>query len=96
MSNEDVYHKIHEKRLIWTTIRERRKKWMEHFLRNNAWVTFIIEEKIEGNPGRERSKQSYMKQIMLGLGKGFYKKLKEVTMDREEWRNMSLMNQSMG
>jgi len=35
-----------------------------------------------------------MKQIMLDLGKGSYKELKEVAMDGEEWRNISLLNQS--
>jgi hypothetical protein len=51
VSKEEVYHKIHKRRLICITIRERKKKWVGHLLRNNAWVTYIIEGKIEGRPG---------------------------------------------
>lgn len=35
-----------------------------------------------------------MKQIMLNSDKGSYKKLKEAAMNRKEWRNTSLINQS--
>lgn len=56
-----------------TAIKERRNKLMGHLLRNNIQVTFIIEGKFEGKPGRGRPRQSYMKQIMLALGKGSYK-----------------------
>lgn len=31
------------------------KKWVGRLIRNNTRITTIIERKIEGNPGRERS-----------------------------------------
>jgi len=61
-----------------------------HLLRNNAWVISMVERK----PGRGRPRQACMKQIvMLDLGNESYKELKEVSMYREKWRNVSLMNQ---
>lgn len=88
MSNDDVYHKIHKMK----SIKKKRKKWVGHPLSNNEWVTYINEGKVKAT-GKRKSRQSYMKQIRLDLGKGSYKKLKEAAMDREEWRNISLMNQ---
>lgn len=60
-------------------------------LRNDLWIIPIIEGKIERKSGKGRS---YMKQIMLDLGKVSYKKLKEVAMNREEWTNISLMKET--
>lgn len=84
MSNKDVYREIHKKRSIQTTIGEKRTKWIGHLLKNNAWVTFKVEVKIEGKPGRGRSRHSCMKQIILDLDKVSYKELKKVAMDKEE------------
>jgi hypothetical protein len=52
--------------------------------RNNAWITFIIEGKIEGKPGRGRTRKSYMNQITLDLDKRSYGELKKVAIDWEE------------
>ncbi|XP_016657006.1 uncharacterized protein LOC107882714 [Acyrthosiphon pisum] len=89
VTNEDVYKRINEKRSIWTTIVERRKKWIRHLIRNNTWITTIIEGKPEGKPGRERPRQSYMKQIMMNIGRVSYKELKRVAMNREKWKDIS-------
>jgi hypothetical protein len=39
-------------------------------------ITCIIEGKIKGKPGRGKPRQSNMKQIILDLGIGSYKKIK--------------------
>jgi hypothetical protein len=70
MINEEVYQRINEKISIWTTIEERRKKWIRYIIRNNEWITTIIEGNFKGKPGRERPRQSYIKQIMLDIRKG--------------------------
>jgi len=36
---------------------ERRKKWIGHLIRNNTWITTIIEGKTEGKSGRGRPRQ---------------------------------------
>lgn len=52
----------------------------------------IIERKSEKKPGRGRPRLSWIKQIMLDIGKGSDRKLK-VTLVREEWNNISSFNQ---
>jgi len=36
---------------VWKTIRERKKKWIGHKIRNNEWITTLIEGKIDEKPG---------------------------------------------
>lgn len=40
---------------------ERRKKWLGYLLRNNTWITSIIEGKVEKKSGKGRLRQSYIK-----------------------------------
>jgi hypothetical protein len=52
---------MNEQKTIWKTIRERRKKWIGHIMRNNEWITTIIEGKIEGKAGISRPRTPFMK-----------------------------------
>lgn len=83
--NEEVYLRMNEQKAIWKTIKERRKKWIGHIMRNNEWITTIIEGKIEGKAGRGRSRTPFMKQIIDDIGKTNYKELKVAVMDRDKW-----------
>lgn len=66
MTNEEVYERINEK---WTTIVERIKKWIGHLIRNNTWITTIIEGKTEGKLERGRPRQSLYKTNYVGYKK---------------------------
>jgi hypothetical protein len=35
VKNEEVFQKMNERKVIWKTISERRKKWIGHIIRNN-------------------------------------------------------------
>jgi len=79
---------MNEQKAIWKTIKERRKKWIGHIMRNNERITTIIEGKIEGKAGRGRPRTPFMKQIIDDVGKTNYKELKVVVMDRDKWRDI--------
>lgn len=64
---------MNERKVIWKTIREKRKKWIGHIIRNNEWIITIIERKIYGNAGRGRPRTPFMKQIKEVIGKTNYK-----------------------
>lgn len=59
-----MYHKIHEKRSIWTTIRKGGEKPHEEEEQCKGNIT------IEGKPGRGRPHFLCMKQFVLDLGNG--------------------------
>lgn len=67
---------------------QRRNNWIGNLIKNNMWITTIIEKKIEDKPGRVKSMESYIKQIMLNIKKGSNIELKEIVLDWEEWRNI--------
>lgn len=68
MSNEDVHHKINERKSIWTTIKDRRKK--EQYMKN------VFNRRETGKRVLLLEKSwSYLNQIVLGLGNGSYEEL---------------------
>jgi len=71
---------------MWKTIREMRKKWIGHIIRNNEWITTIIEGKMGGKAGRGRPRTPFMKQIIEYTGKTNYNEFKVVLMNRDQWR----------
>ncbi|VVC25739.1 Hypothetical protein CINCED_3A024328 [Cinara cedri] len=79
VKNEEVYLRINKQKTIWKIIRERRKKWIGHIMKNNEWITTIIEGK--AGIGRPRT---FMKQIIEDIGKTNYKELKVAVMDRNK------------
>jgi len=66
---------------------QRRKKWIGHIMRNNEWITTII----EGKGGRVRPRTPFMKQIIDDIGKTNYRELKVVVMDRDKWRDIKVI-----
>ena len=82
---------MNEQKAIWTTIKERRKEWIGHIMRNNEWITTIIEGKIEGKAGRGRPRTPFMKQIIDDIGETNYKELKVAVMDRDKWRAIKVI-----
>jgi len=57
----------------------RRKEEKMNIMRNNEWITTII----EGKPGRGRPRTPFMKQIIEDIRKTNGKELKVAVMDRE-------------
>jgi predicted transcriptional regulator len=68
---------MNEQKTIWKTIRERKKKWIGHIMRNNEWITKII----EGKAGRGRPITLFMKQIIEDIRKTNYKELRVALLD---------------
>jgi len=72
-------------RSIWNTFRETRNKWIEHFIRNNTWVTTKIDGRINGKTVKERPRTSFMKHVMKDTGINTYVKLKRLGIHISNW-----------
>lgn len=92
ITNEAVLIRIKEKEILWHTVKVRRAKMIGHLLRHESLTKTVIEGDVEGHIGRGRPRMEYMKQLMSDMGKNSYKKLKELSNDREAWRTAA--NQS--
>lgn len=58
---------------------------IEHILRHNSLTKNVKEGDVEGYV-RGMPRMEYMKQIIIDIGKDSYKKLKELSYNREAWR----------
>jgi predicted transcriptional regulator len=56
-------------------------------MRNNEWITIII----EGKAGRGRPRTPFMKQIIDDIGETNYKELKVTVMNRDKWRAIKVI-----
>jgi len=92
ITNEAVLIRIKENKILWHTVKVRRAKMIGHLLRHESLTKTVIEGDVEGHIGRGRPGMEYMKQLMSDMGKNSYKKLKELSNDREAWRTAA--NQS--
>lgn len=59
---------MNKQKLIWSTLRERRKKWTERLIRNNTWVTTIIKGRIYGKTVKRRPRTLFIKRLMENIG----------------------------
>lgn len=63
---------MNDQKLVWNTLRLRRKTWVGHLVRNSPWITAIIEGEIEGKPGIGMPRALFLKQVVEDTGIGTY------------------------
>jgi hypothetical protein len=87
MRNEEVLHRIKEKRNILHTIKIRKANWIGQILRRNCLLKHVIEGKLEGMIEVTGRRGRRRKQLLDDLKeKRRYCKLKEEALDRTLWR----------
>jgi len=71
-------------------------------MRNNEWITTIIDGKTEGKAGRDRPRIPFMKQIIEDIGRinkekiRTYKELKAAVVERDEWISIEVIEPIYG
>lgn len=64
---------------------KRTKKLIGHLLRNNVFITIIIEGKIEGKRSRGRPRKSFFEEIFRRMRCTSYQSLKRMASNRHDW-----------
>jgi hypothetical protein len=87
VKNEDVLHRVEEKRNVLRMIKIRKANWIGHILRRNCLLERVIEGKIEGRITGTGRRGRRLKQLLDDFKekKGYWK-LKEEALYRTEWR----------
>jgi len=67
---------IHTQKSIWNKLKERRKNWIGHLINNTAWITTIIQWRIDEKTGRRRPRTPFMEQVIEDTGTNTYAELK--------------------
>jgi hypothetical protein len=81
--NEEVLHRVNEKRNILHTVQRRKANWIGHILRRICFLKHVIEGKLEGTRRRGRRR----KQLLGDLKeKTRYWNLKKKAPDSTFWR----------
>jgi hypothetical protein len=87
MRNEEVLHRVQERRNILHTIKRRKANWIGHIVRRNCLLKHVIEGKLEGRIEMTGRRGRRRKQLLDDLKeKRRYWKLEEETLDRTLWR----------
>jgi len=84
-TNEAVLIEIGEERSLIDSIMRRKVKLTGHLLRHNAFLTNILEGKVEGKRSRGRPRKSYFEDISKIMGCSNYSHLKRKASVRENW-----------
>jgi hypothetical protein len=83
VKNEEVLHKVKEKRNIVHTIKIRKDNWIGHILRINCLLKHMIQGKVEGTGRRGRKRKQLLDE---SKEKRRCWNLKEEAQDRTLWR----------
>ena len=85
VTNEEVLHRVGERRTLLEVIRSRKHRWAGHILRGDGLTRLCFEGRMEGKRGRGRKRQM----LLDDVGRGFnYGQLKRKAEDRRGWRGM--------
>jgi hypothetical protein len=86
VKNEDVYRRIGEERTLWSTIRQRRIRWVGQVIRHKNYVRSIMNGKIEGKAPRGRPWDKYLGQVEKDTGKKSHREVFGLACIKKEWR----------
>ena len=84
ISNDEVFRRVGEKRILLDKIVERQKNWIGHILRGDGLMRDVIEGRMEGQRTRGRRRIGMLDILMEG---DKYHDMKRRAQDRETWRS---------
>jgi len=89
ITNDEVFQRMKEERLLLKIIQNRRHSWIGHTVRHNEFVVDILEGTISGKRAVGRPRLRYLKQVARNTAAGSYIAMKRMACNNSRWKAAS-------
>jgi len=86
ITNEEVFQRVKEERLLLKMLNNRRYSWIGHIIRNNEFVVNIMERAISGKKAMGRPRLQYLKQVARNKDADSYTAMKKIACNKSRWK----------
>jgi hypothetical protein len=86
ITNDEVFQKAKEERLILKILKNRRHSWIGHIIRHNELVVNILEGAISGKKAVGRPRLQYLKQVARNTAADSYTAMKRMACNNSRWK----------
>ena len=86
ITNDVVFQKVKEERLLLKIEKNRRHSWIGHTIRHNEFVVCILVGAISGKKAVGRPRLRYLKQVARNTGAGSYLVMKRMACCKSRWK----------
>jgi len=86
ITNDEVFQRAKEERLLLKIVKNRCHSWIGHTIRHNKFVVNILGEAIYGNKAVVRPRLQYLKQVTRNTRADSYTAMKRMTCNNSRWK----------
>jgi len=86
ITNNEVFQRAKEERLLLKILKNRRHSWMGHTVRHNEFVVNILEGATFGKKEVGRPRLQYLKQVTRNTGADSYTATKRISCNKSRWK----------
>jgi hypothetical protein len=86
ITNDEVFQRAKEARLLLKILKNRPYSWMGHTIRHNEFVVNILEGAISGKKTMGRPGLQYLKQVARNTAADSYTAVKRVACNNSRWK----------
>ena len=86
ITNDEVFHRAKEERLVLKILKNRRRSWIGHTIRHNKFVVNVLEGAISGRKAVGRPRLQYLKQVARNTGADSYTVMKRMARNSSRWK----------
>ena len=86
ITNDEVFQRAKEEKLLLKILKNRRHSWMGHIIRHNEFAVNILEGAISGKKAVGRPRLQYLKQVARNTGADSYTAMKRMACNNSRWK----------
>jgi len=86
ITNEEVFQRVKEERILLNILNNRRHSWIGHIIRHNEFMVNILEGAKSGKKAMGRPRLQYLKQVARNTGADSYTEMKRMACNNSRWK----------